>query len=89
MKKEDLIKGIQECDLNGGLIGNCPYKEIIELLKEHSDIVRCKNCIHRGNSNKCVLAAISEEKHFPLFMLDNRGEWFCGDGERKTSNENI
>lgn len=32
--REKVIKGIQECDLNGGLIGNCPYKEIIELLKE-------------------------------------------------------
>lgn len=47
------------------------------------DIVRCKDCIHRGKSEKCVLSAISEEKDFPLFMLDNRGEWFCADGERR------
>ena len=47
------------------------------------DIVRSKDCVHRGKSEKCVLAAISEEKNFPLFMLDNRGEWFCADGERK------
>ena len=46
-------------------------------------VVRCKDCIYRGNSEKCVLSAISEEKDFPLFMLDNRGEWFCADGERK------
>jgi len=46
-------------------------------------VVRCKDCVHRGNSEKCVLSAISEEKNFPLFMLDNRGEWFCADGERK------
>lgn len=32
--REDIIKGIQECDLNGGLIGNCPYKGILLLLKE-------------------------------------------------------
>lgn len=32
--REKVIKGIQECDLNGGLIGNCPYKEVVELLKE-------------------------------------------------------
>lgn len=51
----------------------CPLKEI----------VRCKDCIHRGKAEKCVLAAISEEKSFPLFMLDNRGEWFCADGIRK------
>ena len=32
--REKIIKGIQECDLNGGLIGNCPYKGILLLLKE-------------------------------------------------------
>ena len=32
--RENVIKGIQECDLNGGLIGNCPYKGILTLLKE-------------------------------------------------------
>ena len=46
-------------------------------------IVHCKDCKHRGNSKKCVLSAISEEKDFPLFMLDNRGDWFCADGERR------
>ena len=49
----------------------------------HGELIRCKDCIHRGKSEKCVLAAISEEKDFPLFMLDNRGEWFCADGEAK------
>ena len=46
-------------------------------------VVRCKDCIYRGNSEKCVLSAISEEKDFPLFMLDNRGDWFCADGVAK------
>ena len=32
--REKVIKGIEECDLNGGLIGNCPYKGILALLKE-------------------------------------------------------
>ena len=35
---EKAIKGIQECDLNGGLIGNCPYKDILFLLKEQDDM---------------------------------------------------
>ena len=34
IEREKIIKGIQECDLNGGLIGNCPYKGILQLLKE-------------------------------------------------------
>lgn len=46
-------------------------------------VVRCKDCVHRGKAEKCVLAAISEEKDCPLFMLDNRGEWFCADGRRR------
>ena len=47
------------------------------------ELVRCKDCKHRGNSEKCVLSAISEEKDFPLFMLDNHGDWYCADGEMK------
>ena len=49
---------------------------------DSEQIVRCKDCKHRGNSKKCVLSAISEEKDFPLFMLDNRGDWFCADGKK-------
>lgn len=54
----------------------------IALLKEQPQIVLCKDCVHRGNAEKCVLAAIAAEKGYPLFMLDNRGEWYCADGER-------
>lgn len=46
------------------------------------EIIRCKNCIHNGKVEKCVLAAIAAEKNFPLFMLDNHGNWFCADGKR-------
>ena len=56
-------------------------EEAIAVLKTQPQIVRCKDCKHRGNSEKCVLSAISEEKDFPLFMLDNSGEWFCADGK--------
>ena len=50
------------------------------------ELVRCKDCKHRGKTEKCLLAAISEEKECPLFILDNRGDWFCADGERRTDN---
>lgn len=36
--REKVIKGIQECDLNGGLIGNCPYKGILAMLKEQEAV---------------------------------------------------
>ena len=58
-------------------------QELVDALTLNKKLVRCKDCIHRGKSEKCVLAAISEEKNFPLFMLDNRGDWFCADGERE------
>ena len=57
-------------------------QDAIAMLKEQ-EIVRCKDCKHRGKAEKCVLAAISAEKDYPVFMLDNRGEWCCADGERK------
>ena len=48
-------------------------------------VVRCKDCKHRGKIGKCVVASIAAEKDYkyPICMLDNRGEWFCADGERK------
>lgn len=38
LDREKVIKGIQECDLNGGLIGNCPYKGILTLLKDQEPV---------------------------------------------------
>lgn len=32
--KMDPIKGIQTCNLNGGVIGNCPYKQVLDLLEK-------------------------------------------------------
>lgn len=49
------------------------------------ELVRCKDCAYRWKAERCVLAAIAAEKDFPLFLLDNRGEWFCADGKRKDS----
>lgn len=62
------------------------YKDqITELDVEASsgELVRCKDCVHKGKVEKCVLAAIAAEKGCPLFMLDNCGEWFCADGKKR------
>ena len=56
----------------------------LKALKE-PEIVRCKDCVHRGDSKKCILAFVSEKQNFPLFFYDNRGEWFCRDGRREES----
>ena len=58
-------------------------KVVSTMLHQLQELVRCKDCKYRGKSEKCVLSAISEEKDYPLFMLDNRGEWFCADGKPK------
>lgn len=52
-------------------------------LKEQPEIVRCKDCVHRGDEHKCVIAFIAKKQDFPVFFYDNRGEWYCADGERK------
>jgi len=57
-------------------------KPLVETYSEQ-ELVRCNNCKHRGNSEKCFLAAISKENDFPLFILDNRGNWFCADGVKR------
>ena len=46
-------------------------------------VVRCKDCIHRGDKNRCILAFVADKQNFPLFFYDIRGEWFCADGKRK------
>ena len=60
MDREKVIKGIQECDLNGGLIGNCPYKGILALLKEQeATIKRQQNVIN--------IMASEQYDDYPLF----------------------
>ena len=71
-------------------------KGVCELLKEQDNcencsiaiedrqpIVRCKDCKHRGDRNKCIVAFVAEKQEMPYFFYDNRGEWFCADGKRK------
>lgn len=57
MDREKVIKGIQECDLNGGLIGNCPYKGILALLKEQEAVEPFHKCIGKDFS-------LIEDSHF-------------------------
>lgn len=46
-----------------------------QLLKEHPQIVRCKDC---KNNNQCSI-------QFKFANADNPGDWFCADGKRKES----
>lgn len=51
--------------------------------EEMDEIVRCKDCMYRGDKRKCIVAFVADKQEFPVFFYDNRGEWFCGDGKRK------
>ena len=46
-------------------------------------LVRCKDCKHRGDRNKCIVSFVAEKQEMPYFFYDNKGEWFCADGEQK------
>ena len=48
-------------------------------------VVRCKDCKWRGNKKKCIVAFVADKQEFPIFFYDNRGNWFCADGERRNS----
>jgi len=47
------------------------------------ELIRCENCAHRGNKNKCIVAFVADKQDFPVFFYDNHGKWFCADGKPK------
>ena len=56
--------------------------DILSMLKEQPQIIRCNDCKHNGNSKKCIIAAYCELKgEYPFPFLTN--DWFCADGEKK------
>ena len=60
-------------------------QETIDSFDAHNapELVRCKDCKHRGDKHKCIVAFVTEKQKMPYFFYDNRGEWFCADGKRK------
>lgn len=48
------------------------------------NVVRCKYCKFRGNTNLCPLAYIEKAEQFTALCTD---EWFCGNGKRKEGGE--
>ena len=87
MDRERVINGIQECDLNGGLIGNCPYKGILALLKEQPQIIRCKDCKY-GEPTRNVygderISCSNTHGYVDSLCFTMPPDWFCADAERK------
>jgi len=76
-----MVKAEFDCEHGNITIGE--YQKILDPLHDVEPIVRCKDCILRGDEHKCVVAYLAKQKNLPLFLYDNRGEWFCADGKRE------
>ena len=70
--KEFIVKCGDVSDMAGGYIMvDCDTEEI----------VRCKDCVKRGNEDRCIIAFIAKKQEMPHTIYDESGEWFCKDGE--------
>ncbi len=54
-----------------------------EIADRPQELVRCKDCKHRGDRHKCIVAFVAEKQEMPYSFYDNGGEWYCADGKRK------
>ena len=81
----DAARVIREADskCEYGMITVGEYERIIAPFHDVEPVVRCKDCINRGNPKKCLVAYIGDVKSVPYFFVDNSGEFYCADGERK------
>jgi hypothetical protein len=77
--------GCFECPYRPDEKGTCPtmipfLKDVLELLKEQPEIVRCKDCKN---------AVVYDDNEVICAHIDSNGndkhsiDWFCGDGERR------
>ncbi len=79
---DDAIELLREKDCKScGTVFDIAYKAGRE------SIVKCKDCKHRGDRNQCIVAFVAEKQEMPYFFYDNRGDWFCADGEKKASED--
>ena len=84
---EKVVKGLECCSVKHNCTG-CPYfkfdascqddmnKDALELLKEQSQIVRCKDCKHSTDDVDCPI-------WLNRWKLKESDNWFCADGEKR------
>lgn len=109
--RETIMTWLKKCG-DGGCSSRCPYDDLgpdkcyetlmtdaLELLKEQSQVVRCKDCKHwdkttREEGNDCISGqwedAVCEvfrdwDSYGDLgeHFRRTNGDWFCADGERR------
>lgn len=69
-------------------IGNCGDMlfDALALLKEQSEIVRCKDCKHATmtiDGNLCKYCDLYKDDDGFLIELYGEADWFCANGERR------
>jgi len=87
--REEIVSAFKQCGLPGACL-KCKYgaekegcyaalkHDVLELLKEQPEVVRCKNCKYwQPNTEFCGRWT------FGFIAHRTPPEWFCGDGEVK------
>ena len=102
--RKEIIKRLEHCQRADkcGCFG-CPYPETslpgkcqsalmydaLQIIrKKQQGIVHCKDCEYRGDTDKCIVAYVAMKQNIEIFIIDNHGEWFCGDGKRRDDKQN-
>ena len=84
--REKVVKALENCVRNGVCI-NCEYEEhvacktclmadALAMLKEQSQIVRCKDCKWHDNAD-------ISSKWLPCISMKTNPNWFCADGVKR------
>lgn len=53
------------------------------LMYQGKELVRCKDCIHFGKKDKCIVQKYLSEHPEKVWLLSLQSDWFCADGKRE------
>ena len=82
-EREKVISALEQCISTDKTCTGCPYEgtvctttlnsDALALLKEHPQIIRCKDCKYYNS----LMGYCKDGRSYPS------PDWFCADGERK------
>lgn len=96
IEREKVIQGLQCCAIKKNCFG-CPYnkgdntcmddkdKDALKLLKEHVEIILCKDCKYGELDTEHFVrpSIVCKNPANGVGHVSHRPGWFCADGERK------
>lgn len=81
------LANIKEKYIHGGdeEFDECRRESIDMAIKalRQPQIVRCKDCIHFGQKDKCIVQKYLSEHPEKVWFLSLQNNWFCADGKRE------